>query len=162
MFNCSQPQHIPSPSSLSSFVAGLLVSGFLLLTACTSAAPHAPTGEQPTDAPTPPTIAVPAEAEVLDRDEVDQAPLPVGGMMTLYEEVRYPYKARQNKEQGRVLIQFVVGPDGTVYAPEILESATRRLDNEVMRVVTTLDWKPGTHNGEPVYVRVTLPASFDV
>ncbi|MES3629639.1 MAG: TonB family protein [Longimonas sp.] len=163
MFNCPHPPtHSFSAPYLSSCVAGLLVSGFLLLAACTSTDPQTSSHEQLAAATAPPTEPVPEEAEVLNRDEVDQEPLPAGGMMALYEEVRYPDEARRNEERGRVRVQFVVGPKGTVYAPEIVESATPRLDNEVLRVITTIDWEPGIHNDEPVFARMTLPVTFDV
>ncbi len=65
------------------------------------------------------------------------------------------------EQQGRVVISLLVGKDGTVSHPKILRSVNEELDQEALRIITSLSkWKPGKQMGENVVVRYTLPVNF--
>ena len=82
-------------------------------------------------------------------------------MKWLGDHINYPVIAIENGIQGRVVIRFVVRPDGTVDNVEIQGALDPSCDKEAMRVVNKMpQWIPGKHNGNPVYVYYTLPIHF--
>ena len=95
----------------------------------------------------------------------EQMPSYVGGqqalMRYLIENVRYPKAAVEAKQQGRVVVQFVVEKDGAVSSVKLLKSVTPLLDAEAIRVVKAMPkWNPGKKDGKLVRVRYALPVSF--
>ena len=79
----------------------------------------------------------------------------------LAENMKYPSEAVKNKEQGRVVVQFIVSKEGEVMEPKIIRSVSPSLDKEALRVVSSMPkWKPGKANGKPVAVHYMLPVSF--
>ena len=95
----------------------------------------------------------------------EQMPSYVGGrpalMRYLIENVRYPKAAVEAKQQGRVVVQFVVEKDGAVSSVKLLRSVTPLLDAEAIRVVKAMPkWNPGKKDGKLVRVRYALPVSF--
>ena len=95
----------------------------------------------------------------------EQMPSYVGGqpalMKYLIENVRYPKAAVETKQQGRVVVQFVVEKDGAVSSVKLLKSVTPLLDAEAIRVVKAMPkWNPGKKDGKLVRVRYALPVSF--
>ena len=79
----------------------------------------------------------------------------------LAENIKYPSEAVKNKEQGYVVVQFIVSKEGEVMEPKIIRSVSPSLDKEALRVVSSMPkWKPGKANGKPVAVHYMLPVSF--
>ena len=96
---------------------------------------------------------------------VDEMPKFPGGqeglMRYLAKNIKYPTMAQQNKEQGKVLVQIVIGKDGNVSNIKILEGASAWLDAEAIRVVRGMPkWEPGKQNGQAVAVEYTFPITF--
>jgi TonB family protein len=77
-------------------------------------------------------------------------------------EPRYTADAMLAKVQGHVWLDCVVLPDGTVGDVEIVRSldSTFGLDREAVRAVRQWRFRPGTRNGMPVAVLVTIELSF--
>ena len=98
------------------------------------------------------------------RTEVDQMPelLPDmrTGIQTMQDSIRYPVSAREAGAEGRVLVAFVVDEEGNVTDPTVAKSVHEALDAEALRVVETLQFKPGQQDGERVEVRMTMPFTF--
>lgn len=62
---------------------------------------------------------------------------------------------------GKIVVQFVVGPEDNSASTRILKSFDSAYDAEVLRAVVALPrWKPGRENGESVAVRFVLPVLF--
>lgn len=79
------------------------------------------------------------------------------------QNLRYPTIAAENGIQGRVTIQFVVGTDGSVGDIKVLAGVDRSLNEEAVRVISTLPkWVPGRQNGVPVKVYFTVPVVFQL
>jgi protein TonB len=77
--------------------------------------------------------------------------------------MKYPAEAQNNNIQGKVLLKFVVKPDGSVDRIEILRGIDPLLDNEAIRVVKTLPkFKPGRQDGVAVPVWFLLPVVFKI
>ena len=84
-------------------------------------------------------------------------------MKWLAENINYPAIAQEQNIQGRVILRFVVGPDGTVGNIEIQRSLDPSCDREARRVVAKMPrWIPGMQNGNPVSVYYTLPVLFQL
>jgi protein TonB len=98
---------------------------------------------------------------------VEENPEYPGGKPALYkfisENLVYPSEAQKNNIQGRVILKFVVNPNGSVDRIEILGSIDPLLDNEAIRVVKIMPkFKPGKQGGVPVPVWYILPISFRI
>jgi TonB family protein len=94
---------------------------------------------------------------------VDQMPVFNGNLNTyLSANIRYPEYARQNEEEGRAVVRFVIDTDGSVTDVEVLRSSgSPLLDTEAVRVVSEMPpWTPGRDAGETVRVYFTLPVTF--
>jgi protein TonB len=82
-------------------------------------------------------------------------------MKWLTENINYPVIAAEQGIQGRVILRFVVGPDGSVGNVEVQRSLDPSCDKEAVRVVKKMPkWIPGKQNGNAVYVYYTLPVLF--
>jgi protein TonB len=98
---------------------------------------------------------------------VEEMPEFSGGNKALLEYISnnlvYPGEALENNIQGRVILQFIVRADGSVGRIEVLKSVDPLLDQEAMRVISTLPrLKPGKQNGVPVPVWFSVPVNFQL
>jgi protein TonB len=103
------------------------------------------------------------EAEVFTI--VEQMPSFPGGDAKMYEylgkNIKYPQIARETGIQGRVFVNFVVEPDGSVSNVKVLRGIGGGCDEEAMRVVKGMPkWSPGKQRGKTVRVSYTLPVVF--
>ena len=79
------------------------------------------------------------------------------------EHLKYPEAAFKNGIQGKVIIQFTVEKDGTVGQVKVLRDADPALDQEAVRVLSTVpEWTPGQSGGKPVPVTFTFPVVFSI
>ncbi len=84
-----------------------------------------------------------------------------GLMRYLARSIKYPVIAQKNKEQGRVIIQMIIGTDGSLSNVKVLRSVSPSLDAEAIRVVSNMPkWEPGMQKGQAVPVKYTLPITF--
>lgn len=98
-------------------------------------------------------------------DVVEEQPSFPGGqgalMAWLNDNIKYPVVAAENGIQGKVIVQFVVGKNGSISNVKVLRSVDPSLDKEAVRVVSNMPhWTPGKQNGASVNVRFTLPVTF--
>ena len=108
------------------------------------------------------------EEEVVEQEVftiVEEMPDFPGGTAKLAEylqkNIKYPQMARESGIQGRVFVNFVVEPDGSVSNVKVLRSLGGGCDEEAMRVVKAMPkWKPGKQRGKPVRVSYILPVNF--
>ncbi|HBF96708.1 MAG TPA: M56 family peptidase, partial [Porphyromonadaceae bacterium] len=94
--------------------------------------------------------------------EVEKYPEFPGGnqafMKYLVESIKYPVKAQENNEQGRVITNFVVEKDGSISNIKVIRGVTAALDAEAVRLLNSMpNWQSGEHQGKPARVRFTLP-----
>lgn len=100
-------------------------------------------------------------------DIVEQMPTFPGGdgklMEWLSKNIKYPAVAEENGVQGRVIVRFVVGKDGSISNASVVRSVDPSLDKEALRVVKAMPrWIPGKQNGSAVPVWFTLPVTFQL
>jgi len=103
------------------------------------------------------------EAEVFTI--VEEMPAYPGGDAKLYEylgkNIKYPQIARESGIQGRVFVNFVVEPDGSVSNVKVMRGIGGGCDEEAVRVIKTMPkWKPGKQRGKAVRVTYTIPVVF--
>ena len=96
---------------------------------------------------------------------VEQMPEYPGGLTALMNylrvNTRYPAVAQKAGIEGRVIVSFIVEPNGSVSNVEIVRSVDTELDQEALRVVRQMPkWKPGTQNGVAMRVKYRLPITF--
>lgn len=90
-------------------------------------------------------LIVASEDEVFQ--VVEQAPEYPGGMAALMKwigkEIKYPSIAQEMNIEGRVIVQFVIGRDGSVRDVQVLRTVDPTLDKEAVRVVKAMrKWFP--------------------
>lgn len=84
-------------------------------------------------------------------------------MQWLTQNLKYPKQAQEEKIEGRVVVQFVVTPEGEVVMPRVLRGVHKTLDDEAIRVVKSMPrWEPGKIGGKPVSSYFTLPIVFSL
>ena len=96
-------------------------------------------------------------------DVVEQPPSFAHGnvMAWLSQNIQYPPLAKENGIQGRVIVSFVVEPDGSLSNIAVVKGVDPSLDKEAVRVVSAMPkWNPGKQNNECVRVKYNLPVPF--
>jgi len=98
-------------------------------------------------------------------DDVIVMPEYPGGTPALKKYVEdnlvYPTVARKMELEGEVAVEFTVERGGAISGVNVVKGLSPELDQEALRVVRGMDrWKPGTKNGVPVRVTMTLPINF--
>ena len=96
---------------------------------------------------------------------VEQMPQFPGGegelLKWLSNNISYPTIASEQGIQGRVVLKFVVRPDGSIDQVQVVRSLEPSCDKEAMRAVSKMPkWIPGKQNGNPVSVWYNLPVQF--
>jgi len=78
------------------------------------------------------------------------------------KNLRYPENAAENGISGRVFVQFIVRPDGSVDEVKVVKGVHPDLDAEALRVIKASppDWSPGIQRGHKVNVAYTFPIVF--
>ena len=112
-----------------------------------------------------PADIVPEEPEIFIR--VEEMPEFPGGESALLAFIAkntvYPEEAIMNNIKGRVTLKFVVNPDGSVGKIEILRGIDPLLNQEAIRVISTLPrFRPGKQNGIAVPVWYSVPVNFRI
>ena len=107
---------------------------------------------------------VPQQEEVIFQ-VVEEMPKFPGGlqeaMVFIGKNIKYPVEAQQAKIEGRVIVRFVVGRDGSVSDVEVMRGVSPELDAEAVRVVSLMPkWIPGKQRGKAVAVKYTMPIMF--
>jgi len=73
----------------------------------------------------------------------------------------YPKEARENKVEGRVIVQFVVEKDGSITNISVLKGIGYGCDEAAMNAIkNSPKWAPGTQNGKEVRVQYVAPIVF--
>jgi protein TonB len=113
-------------------------------------------------------IPVEEEEEIVEAEiftVVESMPEFPGGTGELYKylgkSIKYPPLAKESGIQGRVFVNFVVEPNGSISNVKILRGIGGGCDEEAMRVVKSMpSWKPGKQRGKAVRVSYNLPIKF--
>lgn len=108
----------------------------------------------------------PDHRNVVKRDSLDKAPTFRGKSANEFSKwvtahLKYPKEAKKSYVDGKVVVKFVIGRDGSVLYPEIVEGTHPALNEEVIRVLKKAPkWKPGIVDNIPVRVSLSMPVFF--
>lgn len=81
----------------------------------------------------------------------------------LAKKVRYPFVAKENNVQGKVLLTFVIEKDGTVDQIKVVRGIGSGCDEMAVSVLkSSPPWKPGYLYGIAVPVNYTIPLTFSI
>ena len=100
-------------------------------------------------------------------DVVDELPVFPGGDQELLkyiaESLNYPKEALVSGIQGRVFVQAIVEPDGSISNPKVIRGIGYGCDEEAVRVVESINgFIPGKKNGKIVRALYTVPVVFSI
>jgi bla regulator protein blaR1 len=108
--------------------------------------------------------AEPVSAQTVPPVTDNEVNRPGGGVTTprLIRETKPQYTARtiQDKVQGEVLLECVVKADGTVGERKIVKPLHPDLDQAALDAAAQWVFEPGTRNGKPANVLVTIAMAF--
>lgn len=108
----------------------------------------------------------PDHQNVLKTDKLDKNPTFKGKDVNEFSKwvsahLKYPESAKDAYMDGTVLVSFIVGMDGSILEPTILQGVHPALDAEVLRVLSkSPKWKPGMVDNHTVRVTYTMPVVF--
>ena len=94
-------------------------------------------------------------------DTLAKYPSGINGIKTHFaKNIRYPVKAAQKNQKGRVIVSHSVDTAGSVNEFIVVQSAGETFDKEVIRVTKEMtNWLPAIKDGKPVkvyYLEVVL------
>lgn len=152
----------------------LLAVGLAALAACPAhAQAQAPTAsvaalkqvEEGAVRPVPASAPVPSAAAPVIYFAADEPPRFPGGdaalLKFLTSKLKYPAAALDRSLSGKVHVAFTVDPEGHLHDPRVVRGLGAGLDEEALRLVRIMPWwTPGTIQGRPVWVSVTMPIVF--
>ena len=82
-------------------------------------------------------------------------------MEYIQKNMKYPMMARESDIQGRVFVNFVVEPDGSISNVAVIRGIGGGCDEEAVRVVESMPkWNPGKQRGTAVRCAFTVPIIF--
>jgi len=98
-------------------------------------------------------------------EHVDVMPEFLGGDAELAKwlssNIHYPTIASEQGIQGRVVLKFVVRPDGSIDDVQVVRPLEPSCDKEAIQAVKQMPkWIPGKQGGNPVSVYFNLPIAF--
>ena len=98
---------------------------------------------------------------------VEQMPVFPGGMgecMKFFAmNLRYPAVSQEACIEGEVIVEFLVGKDGSISEVKVKRGVSPELDAEAIRVVSKMpNWTPGKQRGKPINVRYEIPIMFSL
>lgn len=110
-----------------------------------------------------------AEAPLLKEDEkkipANQKATFPGGTEFLIQYVQhnlaYPYEARENGVEGKVVMEFVVTRNGKIKKIKLIEGVDSQLNKEAYRLIENMPkWIPAKKESRLVKTVVTMPIRF--
>jgi len=113
-------------------------------------------------------VPVEEEEEIVEAEiftVVESMPEFPGGTGELYkylgQSIKYPPLAKESGIQGRVFVNFVVEPNGSISHVRVLRGIGGGCDEEAIRVIKNMpNWNAGKQRGKPVRVQFNMPILF--
>jgi len=80
----------------------------------------------------------------------------------MVRNVQYPQKAVESFDQGTAIVQFTVSATGEISDFNVINSVSKEIDEEVIRVLKTTEgkWIPGVNNETPVAMENEVSVAF--
>jgi TonB family protein len=102
-----------------------------------------------------------------DSIHVDKYPMYPAGENGLKQDVlsllKYPLHAQQNKIQGKVVVKFTIGLDGTCQNLQVIQSVCKELDEAAIQLIKSLRlWLPACKNNTPITIDYAFPINYRI
>ena len=82
-------------------------------------------------------------------------------MKFIQDNIQYPAIDREEGNQGKVYVEFIVEKDGSLTGIKVLRGVSAGIDKEAMRIVRKMpNWKPAEAGGKVVRSISRLPFTF--
>ena len=78
------------------------------------------------------------------------------------EQPVYPFSLRLSGIKGKVVVEFIVDPQGNVIQPSVIESSHPDFEAPTIEALLNSKFKPGLKNGHPVFTRMEVPILFQI
>lgn len=79
----------------------------------------------------------------------------------IQKHLRYPAKSMKKAIEGRVVLRFIIEPDGELTHAEVIQSMNPECDKAALDIVSKMPkWDPAMQNGAFVAAYYTLPITF--
>jgi TonB family protein len=92
----------------------------------------------------------------------DRHPEILGGRGILSLHLKYPAAAREQGIEGRMEVQFTVDTDGEARNIVVSKPLHPLCDSAAVDAIRAVRFRPGTYEGEPIPVRMSLPIRFEI
>ncbi len=106
------------------------------------------------------TTAAPPDTAKTEFESFDAPPQPISGFAAIQKNLVYPETARQEKIEGRVIVQAVIDESGDVVSTEVIKSIHPDMDKAAVKAIEETKWEPALKDGKPVKVQVSMPVGF--
>lgn len=103
------------------------------------------------------------DGEVFKYTEFERKPCPKKGMehFTNFIARNLNVTSSLNGISGKIIVKFIIDKEGKIVEPEILKGMGNRIDEAVIRVITSYgNWIPGEQRGEKIRCQFVLPLSI--
>ncbi len=81
----------------------------------------------------------------------------------IYSNLNYPSKAKKNKMEGSVIVQFEVNKMGEVGSVTVVQTSNKIFSASAIEVIENMpNWTPGMQRGKAVKVMFTIPVLFKI
>jgi len=84
------------------------------------------------------------------------------GMVVKKEIPRYPLDAKEQRVSGTVVLEAVIGTDGSIYDLRVVSAPWPSLAGSALWAVSHWQYRPYLLNGVPVEVRTTVNVVFSL
>ena len=103
----------------------------------------------------PANIGFGKNSQIFDTSMLDQQPV-----ATFQSHPVYPYDMKKQGISGRVLIEFLLYPDGNVHSAFAVSSTQHEFEASAIAAVMKWRYKPGRRGGKAVITRMQVPIDF--
>lgn len=92
----------------------------------------------------------------------DRHPEILGGRGILSLHLKYPAAAREQGIEGKMEVQFTVDTDGEARNIVVSKPLHPLCDSAAVKAIRSVRFRPGTYEGDPIPVRMSLPIRFEI
>ncbi|MBN1300630.1 MAG: energy transducer TonB [Melioribacteraceae bacterium] len=91
---------------------------------------------------------------------VEEMPVPVGGIAAIQSKVHYPEIAKRAGIEGRVMIKALINKEGKVVYTQVLKGIGGGCDTAAIEAVKQTVFTPARSDGKPVNAQIVIPILF--
>lgn len=92
----------------------------------------------------------------------DERPQPIGGLAAIQKNLRYPETAVEQGIHGQVVLQILIGVDGSVLGHKVVKSIGHAdCDQAAIKAVKSIRWKPAKQRDKPLKAWTSVSITFE-